>query len=115
MTSLYQDFYATMFISNIVAITKMSSDETIAEDNAGKELKYEYKTNESVLISKLKDRFILALITSSKRKSDKIINKIIKDAAKNRIPIKPNRSFERLHESYRCRRRALKRFSNNCF
>jgi hypothetical protein len=78
MTSLYQDFYATIFISNIVAITKMSSDETIAEDNMGKRLKYKYKTNESVLINKLKDRFILALIANSKRKSDKVINKIIK-------------------------------------
>jgi hypothetical protein len=31
--SLYQDFYATMFISNIVSMTKMSSDEIISEDN----------------------------------------------------------------------------------
>ena len=113
--SLYQDFYATIFISNIVAITKMSSDEVIAKDNSGKGLKYEYKTNESILIGKLKDKFVLALITDSKRKSAKIIDEIIKEASRNRTSIKPDRSFERLHESYRCRRRALKRFSKGCF
>ena len=113
--SLYQDFYATIFISNIVAATKMSSDEAIAENNADKDLKYEYKTNESLLISKLKDKFVLALLTDSSRKSNKIIDEIIKSAAKNRIPIKPNRTFPRLHESFRCRRRALKMFPKNCF
>jgi len=113
--SLYQDFYATIFISNIVSMAKMSSDEIIASDNACKNLTYEYKTNESVLISKLKDRFVLALLTDSTVESDKIMDSIIKDAANNRIPIKPNRRFPRLHESLRCRRRALKNFPKSCF
>ena len=115
VVSLYQDFYATIFISNIVSMTKMSGDEIIARDNIDKELKYEYKTNESVLISRLKDRFVLALISDNTIESVKIIDSIIKDAAKNRIPIKPNRRFPRLHASFRCRRRALKKFAKSCF
>ena len=115
LISLYQDFYAIMFISNIVSMAKMSSDEIISEDNEDKELKYEYKTNENVLINKLKDRLVLALLTDNDKKSIRIINSIVKDAAKNRIPIKPNRRFPRLHESLRCRRRALKKFIKSCF
>ena len=112
VVSLYQDFYATIFIGNIVSITKMESDEIISDDNDNKELKYEYKTNENVLISKLRDRLVLALLADSDKKSIRIINSIVKDAAKNRVPVKPNRRFPRLHESLRCRRRALKSSSN---
>ena len=60
--SVQQDFYATMYISNLIAITKIMSDEEIKKQTKYKELKYEYQTNESRLISQLKDEMILCLL-----------------------------------------------------
>lgn len=42
LISVQQDFYATMYISNLVAITKIMSDEEIKKWTKDKELKYEY-------------------------------------------------------------------------
>ena len=44
-----------MYLSNLVAITKIMSDEEIKKQAKDKELKYKYQTNESRLISQLKD------------------------------------------------------------
>ena len=60
--SVQQDFYVTMYISNLIAITKIMSDEEIKKQTKYKELKYEYQTNESRLISQLKDEMILCLL-----------------------------------------------------
>jgi len=113
-TSVEQDFYATMYLSNIVSISKLATDEEIKVLNKDKELKYEYQTNENVLIGKLKDKFVLALLIDNKRKRTRIINKILEEAMKNRSPIKPDRHYKRTSEDNRCyrkRRTAVKRFT----
>ena len=60
--SVQQDFYVTMYLSSLIAITKIMSDEEIKKQTKDKELKYEYQTNESRLISQLKDEMILCLL-----------------------------------------------------
>ena len=62
LISVQQDFYVTMYISNLVTITKIMSDEEIKKQTKNKELKYKYQTNESRLISQLKDEMILCLL-----------------------------------------------------
>jgi len=51
--SVLQDFYACMYLSNMVTFAKCITDDEIQKDNAGKTLKNEYKTNTNILIGKL--------------------------------------------------------------
>ena len=57
-----QDFYASMYLSNMVALAKNEANEKIAKNNEDKNLKYEYKVNTNVLIGKLKDSMVLMLL-----------------------------------------------------
>ncbi|WP_459931746.1 transposase, partial [Desulfosporosinus burensis] len=50
--SVEQDFYASMYLSNMVALAKNEADEKILENNEDKSLKYEYKVNTNILIGK---------------------------------------------------------------
>ncbi len=93
--SVQQDFYATMFLSNLVAISKVITDESIQEMNRGKELKYDYQVNESMLISHLKNRLIKCLLEKNESKREQLLNDILEDATYSRVPIRPGRSFER--------------------
>lgn len=95
LISVQQDFYATMFLANLVAISKVIADESIREMNRDKELKYDYQVNESMLISHLKNRLVKCLLEKNKSKREQLLNDIIEDATQSRVPIRPGRSFER--------------------
>ncbi|HEY5589013.1 MAG TPA: IS4 family transposase, partial [Candidatus Paceibacterota bacterium] len=93
--SIKQDFYATIYLSNMVTLAKMDADIMINEKNKGKDLKYEYKVNTNILIGKLKNSLVYMLLEENPRKRSKILNKIMKEVSRNIIPIRPGRSFER--------------------
>ncbi|MDO4927359.1 MAG: transposase, partial [Turicibacter sp.] len=95
LISVQQDFYATMYLSNLVAITKIMSDEEIKKQAKDKELKYKYQTNESRLISQLKDEMILCLLIEDPMKRSEVMERIIQAAARNKSPIRSERSFDR--------------------
>lgn len=57
--AIEQDFYATIYLANMAELAKKQSDDIIETRNAGKENKYEYKTNTNILIGTLKEEFIL--------------------------------------------------------
>lgn len=112
--SVLQDFYATMYLSNIVSISKMTCNEEIDKENKNKNLKYRYQVNEGYLISKLKDRLVLALLIKSSRKREKAVDEILMDAIKNRLPIKPGRHCKRPgNTSHGLRKRAPRRVIKN--
>lgn len=50
--AIKQDFYATIYLSNMVALAKMDANAIINEKNKDKNLKYEYKVNTNILIGK---------------------------------------------------------------
>lgn len=52
--SIEQDFYATMYLSNMVALAKKDSNQAIEAKYHNMDVKYEYKVNTNVLIGKLK-------------------------------------------------------------
>ena len=93
--SVLQDFYVSMFLSNMSAFAKYISDAKIQKDNENKELKYEYKTNNNILIGKLKDELILALLDENPIRRERRMKKVVAEAAKNRVPIRPDRKVER--------------------
>ena len=108
LISVQQDFYATMYLSNLVAITKIMSDEEIKKQAKDKELKYKYQTNESRLISQLKDEMILCLLIEDPMKRSEVMERIIQEAARNKSPIRSERSFDQKDpEKRRC---SIKRY-----
>ncbi len=90
--AIRQDFYATMFLSNLAAMI-------IIENNAEVDLlhnqgqnKYQYKANVNTVISLLKEKVILMLITDSKVKSKQLMKQIQSELLSAVVPIRPGRS-----------------------
>jgi hypothetical protein len=93
--SVFQDFYASMFLSNIATFAKYVTDAEIKKDIADKNLDYEYKTNVNILIGKLKDNLVLALLEPEPNKRERALRKVLAEISRNRTPIRPDRQFER--------------------
>lgn len=96
-----QDFYASIYLSNMVELAREDSDEIIKKDTQGKELKYEYKTNLNMLIGNLKDKLMLLFIEENPRKRNRLYKEIIDEVSKRRIPIRPGRQYARIEKSRR--------------
>ncbi|UZQ52746.1 transposase [Clostridium kluyveri] len=91
--AIKQDFYATMYLSNMVSLAKKDANAIIEESNADKELKYEYKVNTNILTGKLKTSLVVMLLEKNPRKRRKIFNKIMEEISRNVIPIRPERQY----------------------
>ena len=59
--SVEQDFYASIYLSNMAALVKNEANEIIAQNNEDKNLKFEYKVNTNILIGNLKDSMVIML------------------------------------------------------
>ncbi len=79
----------------MATFAKYMTDAEIQKDNADKYLDYEYKTNVNILIGKLKDNLVLAMLEPNSKKRDRALKKVLAEIAKNRTPIRPDRQFER--------------------
>lgn len=90
-----QDFYATIYLSNMIAIAKAEANQKIEKKNKGKNLKYEYKVNSNILIGRLKDSLVLMFLEDNERKRSKMLNKIMKEISRSVIPIRLGRSNPR--------------------
>jgi len=95
-----QDFYATMFLKNMVAFAKIDTDGIIRESENPNN-KYRQKTNENMLIGILKDELAIALLDPNPRTQADRVNAIIFEAVQHTIPIRPDRHFQhrRRHSS----------------
>jgi len=91
--AILQDFYATMFLSNVISIAQITTDTKIKERHKDKQLKYEHKTNVNILIGTIKDEVVRVLLEPSKRKRAKRFRKLLEQASKYSVSIRPNRNF----------------------
>lgn len=89
--SIEQDFYASIYLSNMAELVRIQNEEILRERNCSKELKYEYKTNINLLIGSLKDKFVMMLLENNPVKRKKIYKKLMDQIAKNSVPIRPDR------------------------
>lgn len=89
--SIEQDFYVSIYLSNMAELVRIQNEEIRRESNCGKDLKYEYKTNMNLLIGTLKDKFVMMLLENNPKKRKKIFNKLMDQIAKNSVPIRPDR------------------------
>lgn len=93
--AVLQEFYATMFLSNIASIMALDCTEEIEELNKDKNLKHQYKANISTTIAVMRFRLIDMLTVKSQKKRDRILDNIYYQLLIAVTPIRPNRSSER--------------------
>jgi hypothetical protein len=93
--SVEQDFYASIYLSNMVALAKNEANEKIAQNNEDKSLLYEYKVNTNILIGTLKDSLVLMLLEDNPEKRTEMLHRIMLEITKNMVPIRPGRSHTR--------------------
>ena len=97
--SILQDFYSTLFVSNIHTLIVSEINEELQEEQGFK--KYQYKVNNSLSYGFMKDR-ILSLFLSQKEIA--MIMEELKSLFKDHlVPIRPDRSYKRNVGKYRSR------------
>jgi hypothetical protein len=89
--SVLQDFYATIYMANIISFAAEEADALIAQKDEGKKLKYKRKANRNRCVSKFRERFIRILL-SDPGNYGRLLDDLIADVAKYPIPVVPGRS-----------------------
>jgi len=93
--SVEQDFYATMYLANLVTFAKIESDQLIELQNGYKTRKYMYKTNEKNLIFLIKEQLIMLLLCKSSKRLNQLLDILILEASETKTQIRPDRHFPR--------------------
>ena len=103
--SILQDFYSTLFVSNIQTLIENEINEEIEKESETKNIKYQYKINTTLSYGFMKDRILELFFT--KNDMNDIINELKELFKKHLIPIRPNRKFERKIGKYRTRTKPI--------
>ena len=99
-TSILQDFYCTLFLSNVQSLLVSEANDELKMQHIT-DKKYEYKVNTNLSIGFIKTRIIdLFLKESDEEETLKELEGLF---LKTLIPIRPNRSYERNPNKYRKR------------
>jgi hypothetical protein len=93
--AVLQDFYATVYLTNMVSACAAVADEIIAEADENKDLKYSRVANRNRAISKLRNDFFLILTESNKRTRDGLLDRLFARIARCPISVIKGRSPER--------------------
>ena len=93
--TIFQDFFVSVYLSNIIAVASHDAQPGIDFATAEHENKYSYKVNKNHAIGAFKDHFIAAVLEENPRKRKRKIEHIILLVAKGKTPIRPNRSEPR--------------------
>lgn len=93
--AVLQDFYATMFLTNLVAFAEMDCEAELNFANQSRERKYEYRINTTMAIAFVKDSFIKLVIEQNPIKKHLMFKRLRNQLLKSVIPIRPGRSYER--------------------
>ena len=95
VTAVKQDFFITMFMSNIISIACWEVQVDVDKEQEGKDNKYTYHVNVSHAIGTLKDRFILAMLEPNRNIRDKKVERILLLLKERVVPKRPDRSLPR--------------------
>ena len=106
--AIEQDFYATIWVANMLALAKGAADEQIAEENAGKKLKHRYQANEKLAIKKFRDRLIQLMAEDDLKVRESLFDLLVIDIARDRSLIRPGRHFPRPNDSHHRRKHRIK-------
>ena len=90
--TIEQDFYAQIYVFNVLQDIKKTNTERIQKEKKDKRLKYEYKVNINILAGWLKNILIAVMFVETDEERRKIYNIIVEKAEKNLVAIRPNRT-----------------------
>ena len=90
-----QDFFATMYMVNLVAGVAFDAQAEIEEERADKENKHDYKANRNELIGILKDNFVAVVLEPCPLKQAEMMKDILNQVKRHVIPIRPDRTVAR--------------------
>lgn len=85
-----QDFYATIFIANLLAVVQNYADEEIRKENTDR--KYEYKTNTNVAIPELKAMLLDVVMSKNPFKKIYVMRKLLNEVKKYILPVRDKRA-----------------------
>lgn len=96
--AIKQDFYATIYLSNLAAgflFDDRHQQESEPDQVEEATVKYEYKVNRNELYGILKNRLITAVMMENPEERIKIFDRIMDRIRRNMVPVRPGRSPER--------------------
>lgn len=94
--AIEQDFYANIYLSNMLTIAKEEANNNIEKKDG---LKYEYKVNMNILIGKMIPVLVKSLCEENHERRGELYNKTMLQITKNLVPIRPDRHFPRREPS----------------
>lgn len=92
-TSVEQEFFITILLSNLSAMVKKDADKEIAKQCTGKKNHYTYQSNRSNIIGQMKEMLVPMLC--GEKDIGQILDCIYKSAVRRRSQIQPGRKCKR--------------------
>jgi hypothetical protein len=92
--NLYQDFFASVQLLNLVSVAARDA-QPIIDFSTSDANKYRYKVNKNHAVGVFKDHFIAAVLEPNKRKRDRQLDRVVYLFAKGKTPVRPGRSIPR--------------------
>lgn len=96
--SIRQDFWASMVLIIYAAIFQNEADQEVAQRQKDKRLKHTYRARTTDLIITLRDRFIFACLSGNSQLADTELRSLMREIARSVSPVRPGRSFPRVHK-----------------
>lgn len=93
--SIEQDFYASIYLANMVSLLRSEANQMIEDEDRDKKLRYRYQANTNILIGKLKDTMVILLKEDDEALRKEIFKRLIEAVKKNKTPLRPGRSYPR--------------------
>lgn len=91
-----QDFYATIFLSNIASLFEQEAEAEWYEKNHDKNYKYQtYHINKSILTGKLRTRLLEMVLTDDRHNREKLYEAFLAEIQRHVVPFIPGRSYKR--------------------
>ena len=98
--SIRQDFWVSMVLLYSVAVFQREADDAVRKRQKGKNLKAQNRARTSDLIITLRDRFVFATLCGRPMIAGFEIKRIINTMARAISPVRPGRSFPRVHRPF---------------
>lgn len=96
--AVLQDFYATMFLTNLIAFAEMDCETELELANQSNERKYKYRVNTTQAIASVKDSLIELAMVTNPHKQKRMLERLSKRLIASTVPIRPGRSFVRIRK-----------------
>ena len=93
VNSVYQDFYATATLANVISIVAAVADDTIAEADAlNPTLKHKRKANRNTVARNMVLSFLTLMVEPNLKKRQREIDKLFARILRNPVPVVPDRN-----------------------